>query len=574
MAPPALTQIAEFFRRLTAAQVVAMFLLILSVGGFIFGLVYFMNRVEFQALYANVSPEDANAVVERLKEQKVPYRLEDGGRTVKVPADRVDEIRILLAGSGMQLGGVGFEIFDKTSFGMTDFVQQVNYRRALEGELARTVTSLSEVSQARVHLVLPKETLFATEEGEGKASIVVKLKMGKALTQSAVSGIVNLVASSVDGLRPENVAVLDAYGRLLSKPSSGDAAEMLTESQNRMKAEVERQMNSKILSILEPIVGEGRVRANVSAELDLEKVEETEERFDPATTVVRSQQKNSESSGPAGQGGPPGTQSNQPQGTTVASSQAGGAQSFTRTSELTNYEVSKVVRHRVDPYGTIKKVSAAVIVDDMLKIETDEDGATKETFVTRTPEDLKKYRDVVAAAIGIDTARGDLLTIENLSFGVRQELTPEAPPSFLSRYSGYILPVVKYVAFILLFLLVYSLVIKPMVGRVYTDVLGAAPRGSGEQLMLPHGGHGALHGGAAAAAIAAGQGGPLPRTVGDIEAELETEIESELPLPTKEARKGTVIKKKVVEAIKKEPVNAGQLIKTWLAEEKSGKRRA
>ncbi|MBI2841061.1 MAG: flagellar M-ring protein FliF, partial [Acidobacteria bacterium] len=302
--PPAITQIAAFFKRLSPAQVLAMFLLAVSVGGFIFGLVYFMNRVEYVVLYANISPEDANAVVDRLKEQKVLYQLDDGGRTVRVPSDRVDEMRILMAGSGMSVGGgVGFEIFDKTSFGVTDFVQQVNYKRALEGELARTIAGLTEVSQARVHLVLPKETLFATEEGEGKASVVVKLKMGRALTQSAVTGIVNLIASSVDGLRPESVSVLDAYGRLLSKPSAGDVNEMLTEAQSRLKADVERQTSAKIVSILEPIVGEGRVRANVTAELDLDKVEETEEKFDPQSTVVRSQQKSSETSGTGGPGG-------------------------------------------------------------------------------------------------------------------------------------------------------------------------------------------------------------------------------------------------------------------------------
>lgn len=563
MPPPAISQIAAFFKRLSPAQVLAMFLLAVSVAGFIFGLVYFMNRVEYVVLYANISPEDANAVVDRLKEQKVPYQLDDGGRTVRVPSDRVDEMRILMAGSGMSVGGgVGFEIFDKTNFGVTDFVQQVNYKRALEGELARTIAGLAEVSQARVHLVLPKETLFATEEGEGKASVVVKLKMGRSLTQSAVTGIVNLIASSVDGLRPESVSVLDAYGRLLSKPSAGDANEMLTDAQSRMKADVERQTSAKIVSILEPIVGEGRVRANVTADLDLDKVEETEEKFDPQSTVVRSQQKSNETSGTGGPGGPPGTQGNQPQGTTVAASAAAGNQQFNRTTELTNYEVSKIVRHRVDPYGTVKKLSAAVIVDDQMKKGKDKKGVEQIVFAPRTAEDLKKFRDLVAAAVGIDAARGDQLTVENLAFGARQEMVEGGEsPSFLAQYSGYILPVVKYAAFLLLFLLVYMMVLKPMGTRVYTDVVAKLEGGAGRGLMLPSGGAGAH---------AAGQ---LPRTVGDIEAELENEIESELPTLSKEMRKGGVIKKKVAEAVKKEPTAASNMVKTWIAEDRHARRR-
>ncbi len=565
MAHPILVQIATFFRRLTPAQVVAMFLLVLTVTGFIMGLVYFMNRVEYVVLYANLSPEDANAVVVRLREQKVDFRLDDGGRTIRVPATRADELRVLLAGSGAPIGGgIGFEIFDKTNFGVTDFVQQVNYKRALEGELARTITGLSEVSQTRVHLVLPKETLFANEESEGKASVVVKLKMGQSLSQGAVQGIVNLIASSVEGIRPDSVTVLDAYGRMLSKPTSGDATEMLTDSQNRLKAEIEKQYSGKIISILEPIVGEGRVRANVAAELSLDKVEETQETYDPQSAVIRSQQKSNETTGPQAPGGPPGTQSNQPQGTTVATTTGPNSQNFLRTTETTNYEINKTVRHRIDPYGTVKKVTAAVIVDDQLKSTKDKRGAVQTAFVARSADDLKKYRDLVSAVIGIDAARGDLVTVENLSFGVRTEVTQIEEPSFLSTYSDYIIPVVKYLAFLLLFLLIYKLVLKPTGARVYRDVLGGSHQV--DEMMLPAG--------ASAEGLIEGHVRPqLPRRVGDIEAELDNELENELALPTKEARRGTVVKKKVTELVKKEPEAAAQMVKTWLAEDKRFKRR-
>ncbi|MBI2838936.1 MAG: hypothetical protein HYX75_11505, partial [Acidobacteria bacterium] len=265
-----------------------------------------------------------------------------------------------------------------------------------------------------------------------------------------------------------------------------------------------------------------------------------------------------------GPGGPPGTQGNQPQGTTAATTAAVGAgnQQFNRTTELTNYEVSKVVRHRVDPYGTVKKLSAAVIVDDQMKKDKDKKGVEQIVFAPRTAEDLKKFRDLVAAAVGIDAARGDQLTVENLAFGVRQEMVEGVEsPSFLTQYSGYILPAVKYAAFLLLFLLVYMMVLKPMGTRVYTDVVAKLESGAGHGLMLPSGGAGAH---------AAGQ---LPRTVGDIEAELENEIESELPTLSKEMRKGGVIKKKVAEAVKKEPTAASNMVKTWIAEDRHARRR-
>jgi len=258
-------------------------------------LVAWSNRPDYRVLYSNLSEGDAAAVVSKLKEMKIPYRLEGAGHSILIPAGQVYETRLQLATSGLpQGGGIGFEIFDRTNIGMTDFVQHLNYQRALQGELSRTINQFSEVETSRVHLSLPRKSLFVEDQKEARASVILKLKQGRSLGRSQVQGIVHLVASSAEGLNPTNITVVDTQGHLLSEPGDSDPMARLGQSQWEFKTNLEKTLEKRVQTMLEKAVGENRVIVRVSADLDFKQIEETEETFDPETPAVRSEQRSEE----------------------------------------------------------------------------------------------------------------------------------------------------------------------------------------------------------------------------------------------------------------------------------------
>jgi flagellar M-ring protein FliF len=557
---PVMNQLRMLNEKLTFAQKVSIIALSLIVVVGIGTLVYFMNQEDYQILYSNLNAEEAGTVVAKLKELRVQYKITDSGRTVKVPSTRVDELRIQLASEGLpQSGKIGFEIFDKTNLGMTEFLEKVSYKRALEGELARTILSIKEIAQVRVHLVLPKESLFQEKSEPTKASVVVKLNSGRQLAESVVSGIVHLVASAVEGLDPQNVTIVDSAGRLLSS-RQGSAEEVLTTGQMELKGRAEKELINKVVGILEPIVGSGKVKANASVLLDFSRSEQTEEKYDPQSpsTAIRSQQKTEEGNSPSGSAvaGVPGTSSNQaapvPKITPINNPTAS---STFRKSELTNFEVSKLVRHTVNSFGEVKKMSVAVIVDDAVKVEAGKSGGVVRKPVARTADELRKLKDLVAAAIGVDNTRGDQLTVENIAFE-NQGLFEDVKPTLYDKYKDYIQPAIRYGAFLFLFILVYLLLIRPITKRVFAPA---------DELLSPEE--------AAAKALAEGGEPPLaleaPKTVKELEAALEAG-ESALPLPKVDLRKADILKQRIVELVQKEPESGAQLLRVWLSEEGKG----
>src|SRR2546422_821118 len=292
-APNPFEQIKTFFTRYSLQQKLALAGSAALVLILLWVLVYFVNRVEYQTLYADLDPQEAQGIIQKLQELKVPYELEPDGRTVKVTADKIAEVRIQLASQGLpESGRIGFEIFDRTNFGLTNFQEQVNYQRALEGELARSIMTLAEVEAARVHLVLAKESLFQTPDEQTKASVILKLKSSRALSPAAAQGIVNVVASSVKGLTPEKVVLIDYRGKILSRNESGESG--LSAQQLDARQKLETELSNKIVQILEPAVGQGKVRPQVSVVMNFQQVEETVEQYDPQGSVVRSQQKQEE----------------------------------------------------------------------------------------------------------------------------------------------------------------------------------------------------------------------------------------------------------------------------------------
>lgn len=371
------------------------------------------SKERYAPLYTNLNMEDASRIVENLKKSKIPYRLLENGTTIEVPARVVYETRLSMASEGLPKGGgVGFEIFDKNQFGITDFTQRLNYQRALQGELARTIMELSEVEDARVHLVIPEERLYLEKQKPPTASVMLRLRPGTKLSGDQVRAIVHLVASSVEGLDPKKVTVLDTDGNLLSGEDQGEEADIsrLTLTQLDAKKKFERDLESRIQSMLEGIYGPGKAIVRASADIAFDREETQSETFEPLPNgqgVVRSSKSIRERTSSQGIGGAPagvpGTTSNIGPGEIpgVPTYQATGTSSSQSdySEDVTNYEISRRVDRIVRTPGKIRKLSVAAFVDAEL-----------------TPEQRTSLENAIVAAAGIDPARGDTVFVDGMKF--------------------------------------------------------------------------------------------------------------------------------------------------------------
>ncbi len=387
----------------------------------VLGLVQWYSYSNFKPLYTSLSPEDAGAVIERLKESGVEYRLGDNDGTILVPAGDVAESRLQMALAGLpKTGRIGFELFDRTNLGVTEFAEHINYQRALEGELERSVMSLAEVEQARVHITLAKDSVFAQSREPAKASVLVKLRPGSPMAPRSVMAISHLVASAVEGLAPQFVSVLDMNGYVLSR-SRGSLSLDLAQSSDALveyQQSIEKSLLDKISATLEPLLGPGKFRAGVSVECDFSTQEQSEESFDPSQSVVVNSQLTQETTGANGSSGIPGTASALPRPRSEITANRSGV---ARITENTAYQSSRTVRRIKTPQGSVKRVSAAVLVDYAVRWEG-EGETRKRTLEERSPEKMQAIRDLVAAAIGLDTERGDQLIVQTLPFEMTLQL--------------------------------------------------------------------------------------------------------------------------------------------------------
>jgi len=395
------------------------------VAGIVF-FVHWKHEGDFRPLYTSMAPEDAAGVVQKLRETGVEYRLSENGGSVMVPSEKLAESRLALAAAVLpKTGRIGFELFDKSNFGATEFVEHINYKRALEGELERSVMSLSEVEQARVHLTLPKESVFIDQQQPAKASVMVKLRPGTQISTQNVLAVTNLVASAVEGLTPEAVSVVDMDGTLLSRPkksAGGDGSEVTSESLE-VRQQIEKSLVAKISETLEPLLGAKGFRAGASVDCDLTSGEQQEETLDPSRSVMVSSQKTEDVTEHATTSGIPGTASNLPQ---QASSSAKGSNGTSRRTENVTYQTSRVIRHTKIPQGVIRRMSLAVLVDQSVRWEGE--GTNKHrVLVPPAPETMKIIKDLVAGIAGLDVQRGDQLIVETLPF--ESSLNSEYPKS-------------------------------------------------------------------------------------------------------------------------------------------------
>ena len=413
-------QLNKLLRALTLQQRWTIGVVALVVLGGLYGFMRWERDASFVPLYTELAAEDAGPVVQKLKEEGVAYRLTNNGGTISVPDDRVAELRLEMAGAGLPKSGrLGFELFDKSNFGITEFAEHVNYRRALEGELERSVMSVAAIEQARVHISMPQESVFLDTRQPAKASVLVKIRRGANLPDSAIPAITNLVASAVEGLSPESVAVLDMRGNLLNRPKRADAAgDESSGGALEYRQKVEHDLATKLDSTLEPLLGAGRFRTAVSAETEMKSGEQSEETFDPEHSVMVSSQKTEDVSSqnrPAE--GIPGTASTLPDN---SARPPGGGPTTSRKTESVNYQTSHTVKRMVLPQGEIQRLSVSVLLDYDVQYDSG-----KRVLNPPSPDRLKVIHDLVAAAAGLNMDRGDQLIVETLPF--ESTLTFDAP---------------------------------------------------------------------------------------------------------------------------------------------------
>jgi len=423
------------------------------------------RTADYQLLYANLAEKDAAPVVSWLKGQKISYQLKNNGKNIWIPADQLYETRLDLASSGLPSGGgVGFEIFDKQSFALTDFVQKVNYTRALQGELARTITSLAPVEATRVHLAIPEKRLFKNQQKKAKASIVVTLAKGRTLDKSQVQGIIHLVSGSVEGLSSEGVTVIDSNGKILEGLAKKDDEQQISVDMLVFQQNLERRMEHRAQDLLDKTMGVGQAMVRVTASLDFAKTEKTEELFDSDEPVIRSEQVETESNGGSSTGGIPGVQSNL-QGNTGGNT--GGSTSSSKSSRTTNYEISKTIRKTINPVGAIKNVSVSVLLAD--RIIPAKDEKSQPTSETRSQKELQSVEHMIARALGLNTERGDKINVTSMPFIERAEdpsLAGKMPKNLLYEY----LPLVKIGLYSIGALLFYFLLVRPIIKTMKTEV--------------------------------------------------------------------------------------------------------
>jgi flagellar M-ring protein FliF len=536
-------QIIAFFRGLSVKQRVVLTGSVVLAGGTIWLFVYFLNAGDYKTLYSGMAPADAQNLSQRLAAQNIAFQISPDGTAVLVRSDQLDRARLEAAAQGpLASGRMGFELFDKPNWSGSDFSEKVNYQRALEAELERTIQTMNGVEAVRVHLVLPRESLFSDRERAAKAAVVLKLR-GARMTDQISSSVANLVSSAWDDLSPQNVTVVTTDGQMPGLGRGHGAAGTITNQ------ELETTLAERVVQTLAPVVGPDRVKSSVTIDYDPNSGESTQEVYDPSTTAVLTSQISQETVGDLEPAGIPGTPSNTPatQPNSTAATQAKTASTTQGIhSESKTFAVSRTTHHVLEPAGRVKRVAAAILVDDAMETKT-ENGKTQETRRKRTPEEMKQIEELAKAAIGFDVQRGDQFSMQNIAFTV-PPTEVLAPPgrvqkilTFAERWTG----VLRYAALLLLFAVVYLLILRPVKKQVV------------QMLQMPL--HSGLPEGATAGA-GAGEGATALGIPGNL-AILGTEGGA---TGTPDTQHAVALKKQIVAKVKEDPEGASRLIQNWV----------
>ena len=551
-------QLTSAFKGMSATQRVMVFAISMTVLLALAGLGIWAGQETKGVLVSNVSSQEASSIVAQLDKMQVPYELSGDQRTILVPESKVGPLRLKFAGDGLLTGDkLGFEKLENAGLGTTDFSQKVIHRRAMEAQLAQTIKGLQQVAEATVHITPPNDSPFLTDKEDAKASVLLKLRGTRILPDENTQAIVNLVAASVEGLKPEQVVVIDQFSRILSR-TGRDPMVGASDAQKKVAREEEDHLVRRVTDLLEPVVGIGKVRATAHVELDFDKVKINSETFDPQGQVERSiQQKDEKVQKRDAGAGLPGTASN------VAPATGGASANVTENSEkketTTNFEITKTVSATDKATGTVKRVTLAVIVDHMSAWDKDAKGEPVQKFTARSADELKKIRDQVSAAVGIQPKRGDELTVENMAFATLQVNPKEEAEAKKQFWVDLGLKALPYVAWGVVGFIVFFMLFLPMLRRMSAAINRPTPL----RVASADGGEASM----------AGSGGGSSRkpvqvkSMSEIEAEIEAELNADEAFSAPEARRRELIKKRLQVSSNEDPETMASLVRSWLLEE-------
>lgn len=516
-----------------------------------------MSSPSMEMLYGGLDLADANTIVTKLQADKIPYELRRDGTEIWVPGDRKLDLRVKMAEQQLPSGGsvaTGYEVFDKGDvLGSTAFVQNVNLLRALEGELARTIRSISSVKMARVHLVMPKREAFGRDAQEPSASIIIKTDGRNRLGKPQVQAIQHLVAAAVPNLKPSRISIVDDKGTLLARGADNDK-ESLAQTADEMKLATEQRLQRTIEQLLERSVGTDKVRAEVAVELDLDRVATTNESYDPDSRVVRSQVTVEENE-----------QTNDAESSSVGVSQnlpdAGanspGARSQSRqnrTQETVNYEISKIVRNQIKEAGTIKRITAAVLVDG--RYGPAAEGQKNLTYIPRDEHEMEQLSALVRSAIGYDAHRGDQVEVTNMPFfGNDVPDTGPVDDKLFGMDRDFVERIASSLGLSIVAILFLLLVLRPLVGRAVESMTASAASADGRRLLADHG--------AIAPPLLAPGGAPPVPSAGMLPDELDT-VDELIDIDKVEGRVKASSIRKISEIVDKHPEEALSIIRAWM----------
>ncbi len=520
--------------------------------GFIIFVAARVSTPQLELLYGDIEPGDSGRLIQKLEAQKVPYEVRGNGQQIFVPGDQVAKLRLQLAELALPSSGVsvGYEIFDKQDpLGSTSFMQNLNLVRALEGELGRTIRSVSGVRAARVHLVMPRREVFSRDMQEPSASIALKMSGGR-LNKQQVSAIQHLVAAAVPKLQPSRISIVDDRGTLLSRGFESDK-ELMNVTAEEMRLAYEQRLARQIEDLLEKTVGPGKVRTEIRAEMDFDRLVVNEERFDPDSQVVRSTRTITEAlQGQDSESLPVTVGQNLPDANATTAGATKTSNKENRNDELVNYEISKKVTNQVRETGVVKRLSVAVLVDG---VYTGEVG--NRTYNTRKQEEMEQLTTLVRSAIGYDNKRGDAVEVVNMRFAGAEEPEPEKPITFLfGLEKSDLMKIAEILVLSVVAILVILLVVRPLVTRAFESMPAAGE--AGRRLLEP-GGSPALAG-----------PGAMPQMAPGVPMDEEMESLDELiDIDKVEGRVKASSIKKIGEIIEKHPEEALAILRTWMYQE-------